>query len=279
MNLSRLQSVSCHICVIILSEPFVGQRYSVIVEADPSAPVQADGNYWIRTINAEGCGNISENVNQTGIIRYNPESTALPTSTQANINLTCADPPLESLVPVVPWAVDNHPVNDVLDDTFEAFIDAIPTHNYSRWELTGTPLYLNFSDPTILNLDNTTFDPFYAVIPENYTQGFVYLVLTAQNLGFPNRTLAENNHPIHLHGHDFVILAQSTEPYNVNTSINTFNFNNPPRRDVALLPKNGYLAIAFRPDNPGVWLMHCHIGELLCVISSHLHCICYDPQL
>lgn len=35
---------------------------------------------------------------------------------------------------------------------------------------------------------------------------------------------------------------------------------NPPRRDVALLPANGYLIIAFKADNPGSWLMHCHIA-------------------
>ena len=73
---------------------------------------------------------------------------------------------------------------------------------------------------------------------------------------------------MHLHGHDFVILAQSTAPYNITTSINTFKFDNPPRRDVALLPRGGYLAIAFKPDNPGVWLMHCHIGE----DSFSIHC-------
>jgi hypothetical protein len=35
---------------------------------------------------------------------------------------------------------------------------------------------------------------------------------------------------------------------------------NPPRRDVASLPGNGYLAIAFKKDNPGSWLVHCHIA-------------------
>lgn len=39
-----------------------------------------------------------------------------------------------------------------------------------------------------------------------------------------------------------------------------FNFDNPPRRDVVLLPETGYIAIAFRADNPGVWLIHCHIA-------------------
>ena len=123
---------------------------------------------------------------------------------------------------------------------------------------------LNFSNPTILNLDNTTFNQEYAVIPEDYNQGYVYLVITSQNLpDFPNKIIGAVAHPIHMHGHDFVILAQSSATYNVNTSISTFNFNNPPRRDVALLPQGGYLAIAFKPDNPGVWLLHCHIGEPL----------------
>lgn len=27
-----------------------------------------------------------------------------------------------------------------------------------------------------------------------------------------------------------------------------------------MLPSSGYLVIAFQADNPGVWLMHCHIG-------------------
>lgn len=35
---------------------------------------------------------------------------------------------------------------------------------------------------------------------------------------------------------------------------------NPSRRDVATLPGNGYLAIAFKLDNPGAWLVHCHIA-------------------
>ena len=37
-------------------------------------------------------------------------------------------------------------------------------------------------------------------------------------------------------------------------------FDNPPRRDVALLPQGGYLIIAFKADNPGSWLLHCHIA-------------------
>jgi len=27
-----------------------------------------------------------------------------------------------------------------------------------------------------------------------------------------------------------------------------------------MLPSNGYLVLAFKTDNPGAWLMHCHIA-------------------
>ena len=35
---------------------------------------------------------------------------------------------------------------------------------------------------------------------------------------------------------------------------------NPPRRDVVLLPNGGHVVIAFKADNPGAWLVHCHIA-------------------
>ena len=65
-------------------------------------------------------------------------------------------------------------------------------------------------------------------------------------------------HPIHLHGHDFWVLAQEVGTFNLATT--KLNLSNPPRRDVAILPGNGFLAIAFKKDNPGSWLLHCHIA-------------------
>lgn len=59
---------------------------------------------------------------------------------------------------------------------------------------------------------------------------------------------------------DIVVLAQSNTTFDPVTSYETFNFINPPRRDVVLLPGGGFIAIAFKPDNPGAWLMHCHIA-------------------
>lgn len=68
-------------------------------------------------------------------------------------------------------------------------------------------------------------------------------------------------HPFHLHGHDFFILGQ--EPMATFSEDTALNLSNPPRRDVAMLPASGYLAIAFQNDNPGVWLAHCHVSSSL----------------
>ncbi|EJD43445.1 hypothetical protein AURDEDRAFT_167523 [Auricularia subglabra TFB-10046 SS5] len=66
-------------------------------------------------------------------------------------------------------------------------------------------------------------------------------------------------HPIHLHGHDFNIISSGfNTTFDPKTAV--LNWKNPVRRDTATLPGGGYLAIAFKLDNPGVWLLHCHIA-------------------
>jgi hypothetical protein len=64
---------------------------------------------------------------------------------------------------------------------------------------------------------------------------------------------------IHLHGHDFALLEQASDKkFNVKTL--DLKLDNPPRRDVVLLPTDGYIVIAFKADNPGAWIVHCHIA-------------------
>lgn len=67
-------------------------------------------------------------------------------------------------------------------------------------------------------------------------------------------------HPIHLHGHDFYVLGSGVGVFDKVNSVPSLKFQNPTRRDTAILPGGGWLAIAFPTDNPGAWLMHCHIA-------------------
>lgn len=71
-------------------------------------------------------------------------------------------------------------------------------------------------------------------------------------------------HPIHLHGHDFYILGQGVGLFDRNTDPAKLRWNNPMRRDTAFLPAGGWIVFAFPTDNPGAWLVHCHI-------SWHVH--------
>lgn len=64
---------------------------------------------------------------------------------------------------------------------------------------------------------------------------------------------------MHLHGHDFYVLGQGAGKFSA-TNGSTLNYDNPIRRDTAMLPGGGWLAVAFVTDNPGAWLMHCHIA-------------------
>lgn len=94
---------------------------------------------------------------------------------------------------------------------------------------------------------------------DDFQGNFVVLVVDGINLGNIGKKQIPAAHPIHMHGHDFVILDQSDAGFNTSTALQKFNFKNPPRRDVAMLPAGGYLAMGFQPDNPGIWLVHCHI--------------------
>ncbi|KAL3652272.1 high-affinity glucose transporter [Castilleja foliolosa] len=67
------------------------------------------------------------------------------------------------------------------------------------------------------------------------------------------------NHPIHLHGYDFYIVAEGFGNFNPSRDTAKFNLVDPPLRNTASVPVKGWSVIRFVADNPGVWLLHCHL--------------------
>ncbi|KAM3363329.1 laccase-7-like isoform X2 [Capsicum galapagoense] len=67
------------------------------------------------------------------------------------------------------------------------------------------------------------------------------------------------NHPIHLHGFNFHVLAQGFGNYNPTIDSKKFNLVNPQERNTIAVPVGGWAVVRFRANNPGVWLMHCHL--------------------
>ncbi|PSS32655.1 Laccase-7 like [Actinidia chinensis var. chinensis] len=67
------------------------------------------------------------------------------------------------------------------------------------------------------------------------------------------------NHPIHLHGFNFHVLAQGFGNYNPMSDPEKFNLVNPQTRNTIGVPVGGWAVIRFLANNPGIWFMHCHL--------------------
>ncbi|KAL8707775.1 MAG: hypothetical protein Q9220_007227 [cf. Caloplaca sp. 1 TL-2023] len=246
----------------------IGQRYNVIVEA--THPLPGVDNYWIRAERAN-CfffPNLTDGKGYyaLGSFRYGKSNDNPLTSVWDDYTLDCSDETYSSLKPVLPWKVgpaannQTSPAgqqNDVEGVFNPAPSEIFPLAKFSLGTREFLPFQIDYSDPTFLHLNYTgQWNPLRVLINENYTADkWIYLIVT----GDPVSTKTAGAHPIHLHGHDFAILEQKS---NANFSSKTMNLklDNPPRRDVVLLPQDGYVVIAFKADNPGVWLMHCHIA-------------------
>ncbi|KAJ6362933.1 hypothetical protein OIU78_003177 [Salix suchowensis] len=67
------------------------------------------------------------------------------------------------------------------------------------------------------------------------------------------------NHPMHLHGFNFHVLAQGFGNYDPLKDPKKFNLINPQSRNTIGVPVGGWAVIRFMANNPGVWIMHCHL--------------------
>lgn len=82
--------------------------------------------------------------------------------------------------------------------------------------------------------------------------------------------LDDGSHPIHMHGHSFHVLSSyradgrdgwgSYNPFDSKAKPpNPLNLHNPIRRDTISVPRRGHVVLRFTADNPGLWMLHCHM--------------------
>lgn len=163
----------------------IGQRYNVIVEANPivnedTGPLDLNGNYWIRTevancFQMKGGDRFYE---QSGIVRYDASSKADPTTSKwKKVALECSDETYEDLHPILQWDVMS-PVNGAgFGEQFEAkFLPQRPPDSYPlakfALDLTSsdfTPLRVDYLNPPFLHLDNQgDWNKAWRIVPENW---------------------------------------------------------------------------------------------------------------
>ncbi|GAV64740.1 Cu-oxidase domain-containing protein/Cu-oxidase_2 domain-containing protein/Cu-oxidase_3 domain-containing protein [Cephalotus follicularis] len=106
-------------------------------------------------------------------------------------------------------------------------------------------------DPVTENM-NTNFGTKILVLPYGTNIEFVL-----QGTSFLNT----ENHPIHVHGHNFFIVGRGFGNFNAAKDPAKYNLVDPPERNTVAVPTGGWAAIRIKADNPGVWFIHCHLEE------------------
>ncbi|RVW78072.1 Laccase-14 [Vitis vinifera] len=136
-------------------------------------------------------------------------------------------------------------------DVLQAYYKRIK-HVYESDFPNEPPYYFNFTGD---NLPDTLLTPDQGtkakVLDYNSTVEIVFQGTNVQN--------AAENHPMHLHGYSFYLVGYGFGNFNKKTDRKKFNLVDPPEVNTIGVPTNGWAAIRFRADNPGVWFMHCHL--------------------
>lgn len=135
---------------------------------------------------------------------------------------TCRNDPLASTVPYYKYPATTPPATTfALDITFEKNASQI-----NLWKMNGESFRANYDHPLLLlaNKGNTSYpdDP----------QWNVYNFGTNTSIRMVVKNYYPRNHPMHLHGHNFQVLAEGYGDWDGKI----VNANNPQRRDVQLMP-------------------------------------------
>jgi iron transport multicopper oxidase len=214
---------------------FAGQRYSFILHAN-----QTVDNYWVRANPSNGVTGFVDGIN-SAILRYQgaPDSDPTTTQTASNLLLEQSLAPLES--PGAPGAanIDGADVNlnliiDVNATTLKFMINGVsfvpPT----------VPVLLQILSGATSASDLLPAGSIFTLPPNKVIQ----VSIPGGSPGSP--------HPFHLHGHKFDVIRSAGN--------DTYNFANPPRRDVVSTGVAGdNVTFRFVTNNPGPWFLHCHI--------------------
>lgn len=94
--------------------------------------------------------------------------------------------------------------------------------------------------------------------------------------------IGDENHPFHMHGYNFHVVAMGRLGHNTTVAKVaeldaaggiTRRLEDTIRKDTVTVPDGGYTIVRFTADNPGWWLMHCHLvfhSEIGMVAALHV---------
>lgn len=248
------------------------QRYSIIITTN----ITTGDAYWLRARMITHCfaeenPELAEEVR--GIVRYtssSPVSVSIPPSSRdwpEVIELECRDMK----------TTDLHPVHSIqAPATADALINLRANFEIGAWRLSrgffnASSWRAPVSSPTLHRLitgfstSNESFTeslatPFGVNADAFHTpRELVYQTTGLRTLDILLQNFDDGNHPMHLHGHKFWVLAQG-HGYPPSNLFASLDLENPLRRDTASVEAFGWTLLRFVADNPGVWAFHCHVS-------------------
>ncbi|KAI9773256.1 MAG: hypothetical protein M1839_002168 [Geoglossum umbratile] len=224
----------------------VGQRMDVIVEG-----IGKEGsNYWMRSHMAQGAGCTGvahpENDQALAVVFYDG---ALPTSVPTSKGYEFPDPCIEASIsetePVYQITPDTNPAT-----TFELNIGLRQTEAGNlEWPVNDSSFRVDFSDPVLLGAYNGRVD-----YPENWN---VYNEYDNKTTRFVVINNTPSSHPMHMHGHNFFVLATGD---GLSWDGEISRPSNPTRRDTQIVAPFSFIVVQIEANNPGIWGFHCHIA-------------------
>jgi iron transport multicopper oxidase len=216
----------------------VGMRYSVLIHAN-----QASGRYLVQ---AQADSNMGFALSGAAVLQYmgvsgNAQTTSPSPISGSNV-LEPADLrpyyPQPAPGPVIQSIVLNMDFNETGGNQNMAYI------NNSTFTPPKTPVLYTAYQNEASDVSNVyTID----------AGGVVEIVLNNRD----NR-----DHPFYLHGHKVAVLGignPNDGDYNPNSSSQVLNMDDPLWRDVVTVHKKSYIVLRIIADNPGTWMMRCHI--------------------
>ncbi|KAK1929716.1 Laccase [Phytophthora citrophthora] len=242
-----------------------GQRYDILIEAKNDT--QGLDSFWMRAkgltglpwmVRTSDTGLPGFNDEGLAIIRYNPASTSEPTTQKCEEIVTINEfdftPAVVSVLPTTP--ADRSIVQ--FNISAAGGVISLDGGEYHSLMIPNVPPLLSISN------GSTTADlPATANARALEYGKHVEVVLVNDMI---------EQHPFHLHSHAPWVVASGQA-----TAEDIFSNNLPPSklvgamlRDVYTVPpcetdennyciNVGYVILRFTADNPGVWMMHCHI--------------------